>query len=380
MNIIFTTSLYPPEIGDPANYVKKIAQKLSKEKKHDIKVITYANEVEETKSFSVIKIKKRCFLFFRIFKFFFKLLKMSKNTDLIYSQNSIASTLPSILVKKIRKIPLILRFREDESWERSQYLKLSEKKLDSFLKNPIKNKKIRLIKYLQSYILSQSDLILSPSETTKKIIEKHYKINPEKIKVNYDPIKKEKILELENKKNEMSLISFSPPLNNLALEDIILSLNELQREFKNINLMIIGKNIETKIKSLIKQLNLENKIIFKENISQAEKEYLLKNSEILILNSEEEHNPNLIFQGFYFKIPIIATEINLHKEIIKDKINGILIPKNNSKKLLENIKLILNNKNLKEKLISQARNDLEKLYSWKNHLEILLKTFQKYEK
>jgi glycosyltransferase involved in cell wall biosynthesis len=379
MKIILATSLYPPEIAEPAPYVKKLALLLKD--RHEIKVITYANEIEEQENVQVIKIKKQRFLLWRLINFTFVLFKISKKANLIFVQNSISVSLPSILIKKLRRLPLVLRFMEDESWERSQYLALNEEELESYLKKPKNNFKINLIKFLQTYVLKKADTIITPSLEIKNIISKAYKINPQKIILNYNPASFPQILNFENKKENFRIIVKSPLLKYSNIAGILKAIAKTKEEYKNIKLIIIGKGEEkNNLKILVEKFNLKKQVKFLGTVSRAESEYLIKNSSALIINSNEAHDPDLILKSFTLMSPIIASNINLHKEIIKNNYNGILIKKNSSEELSKAIKEIFKNPELAKNISLQAQVDFKNRYSWNNHLQILFEIFKNYEK
>lgn len=377
MKIILATSLYPPEIAEPAPYVKELA--LQFQNKHKINIITYANEIEKIENIEIIKIKKILPLFWRILKFNLKLFQISKNNSLIYVQNSISVSLPSLIVAKIKKIPFILRFMEDEAWNRSRYLKLTNQSLESYLKNPHHNFKISLIKSLQKYILKKSDKVIVSSAQMKKIIIDNYKINSEKIIINYDPIPKLKILRLENEINNFRLILIDSLETQSELKEIIKLITKLKDNFENIELNIISeKENKKELKQIIKENNLKNKIKFLEHISQAEKEYLIKNSCGIIINSKKEHNPNLILQAFSLSTPVIASNTSLYQEIIKNNYNGFIF--SNKEELKKIINQLFTEQNKFQEITSRAKQDLKNKYSWDQHLKILSNLFEKYAK
>ena len=173
MKIIIATPLFPPEIAEPAPYVKNLASKLSNE--HKIAIVAYANFVEKIKEVKIKKTTKKQLLLLRLLKYTYLLLKESAGADIIYSQNAVASGFPAIIVGFLRRKPVIVRFLSDESWERSKQLKLTRKNLKNFFKKPPKNLKIRLLIPLQRFVLKRSKKIFAPTEELRKTLIEKYK-------------------------------------------------------------------------------------------------------------------------------------------------------------------------------------------------------------
>ena len=86
MRILIATPTYPPEKGNHAEYTKELCSVMGKE--HHLTVVAYAivaySDIETPSSeVKVLPIDKRRPLAIRFIKFFLKILKESRNTDLI---------------------------------------------------------------------------------------------------------------------------------------------------------------------------------------------------------------------------------------------------------------------------------------------------------
>ena len=60
----------------------------------------------------------------------------------------------------------------------------------------------------------------------------------------------------------------------------------------------------------------------------------LKKSSLLVVPSRMESLPTSIKEAFYFKIPVIATDVGGIPELITDNYSGILVPSGNNTKLI----------------------------------------------
>ena len=84
-----------------------------------------------------------------------------------------------------------------------------------------------------------------------------------------------------------------------------------------------------------------------------------------ILCSKEEGFPNAILEYFSYKMPVITTDVGGCKEIIKNKKNGILIPKCNASELSKAILYIYKNKNIAKKFADEGFKTIKSKFSLK---------------
>ena len=78
-------------------------------------------------------------------KYTLSLLRASYNAQAIYVPNGIASTLPATVICVLTRTPMIIKFTNDEAWERATRLNITTQNLDEFLDNPKTNTRIKLI-------------------------------------------------------------------------------------------------------------------------------------------------------------------------------------------------------------------------------------------
>lgn len=112
------------------------------------------------------------------------------------------------------------------------------------------------------------------------------------------------------------------------------------KKFPDYELLIIGGGNDSKINKLINELNLKNTVKFlgkKENIN-----YYYLNSLIFILPSRSEGLSNALLEAMAVGMPCIVTNISGNKDIIYDKINGLMVEPNDPLELSNAILSIIN--------------------------------------
>ena len=91
---------------------------------------------------------------------------------------------------------------------------------------------------------------------------------------------------------------------------------------------------------------------------------ILKSSSILVVPSRMESIPQVIKEAFYLKVPVIATNVGGIPEIIEDHDTGILIPSENSSKMLTAINSLLDDEKLQKIIVENAYNFIIKNFTW----------------
>ncbi len=133
-----------------------------------------------------------------------------------------------------------------------------------------------------------------------------------------------------------------------GLQVVVKALSNLTKEVSNIRLWIVGKgSYENKLRSLIRQLNLDEQVTFWGWKNLKEIADLLSRSDIALiphLKSEQTDcsSPNKIFQYAYADKPIVCSNCNSLERLISEWKNGVVYrhdsPEDLSDKLLNLIK------------------------------------------
>jgi len=167
MKLIIATGIYPPDIGGPATYSKKIAEEFSG-KGWEVKIITYCDRIpplnpplikggseqpppceglpalrvpplklkatrgrqslwrrtteleggKQGGGVRVFRISRKHNVLMRYVLYTWKLIKLAKKADLIYAQGPVSEGLPTYLASKITGKKYVLKVVGDPAWER----------------------------------------------------------------------------------------------------------------------------------------------------------------------------------------------------------------------------------------------------------------------
>lgn len=242
---------------------------------------------------------------------------------------------------------------------------------------PIKEK---VKEYLISYFVHR---YIAVSESVKKCLTEHIKINSNKVTVVYNTAEKIEISPeiKKNVKKELGLENcivlgtISRLVEHKGHRYVIECVSRLNKEF-NIKYLIVGDGPERKnLENLVKALNLEDNVIFtgwREDIK-----YLLSVIDIFVLISTlREGLPLALVESLSVGIPVITTDIGGNTEVVYDNINGFIVEVNIDM-IIEKIKLLATNFQLRENMGKEGKKIYEKKFVFEMFLNKIQKIYNK---
>ena len=128
----------------------------------------------------------------------------------------------------------------------------------------------------------------------------------------------------------------------------------------------------------VEENNLSNNIIFKDSIPNNELPRYYQESAIFICPSVwDEAFPMTALEAMSTGTPIISTKSGGLTESIRDKINGILIDKEDSQQLADSIIFLLSNRDILKKYGDNGRLIVENNYTWDRITANFVNLYQK---
>lgn len=373
MKLIFATGIFPPDIGGPATYVNKLALECA-ERGFEVKIITYAdNNVFKSQTqnpniqsnlksqIPVIRISRKWPAGLRHLIYFWKLLFLAKDCNVIYAQNVTSAGLPALLAAKLMRKRLVLKIVGDAAWEgKKAYLK------------PV-----------QEAVARFADIIIVPSLYLKNRVM-GWQVPGEKIKVVYNAPEPVFILDISKSEAKeklglygniiLSVGRFSPWK---GFADLVSIMPDLLKENPAFLLVIVGDGEEReKTEMQIKNLKLDDKVKLTGSIPHSQMSLYFKAADIFVLNSGYEGLSHVILEAMQHRVPVIASSEGGNPELIENDINGFLTEYKNQEQLKTAVLNLWQDKNLQEKFIQKSQEKL-KNFTWDNLVEKTMKILNK---
>ena len=151
---------------------------------------------------------------------------------------------------------------------------------------------------------------------------------------------------------------------NKNLNVLIESFVKVVQKVPNAKLIVVGTGPMLQIwKKMVRDLELKDRIIFTGYVGENEKMDLTANTSAFVLPSINEGMPTVVLEAFAMSTPVIVSDIQSHREIVDDGVDGFLIPLDDKQKWAEKIIYILTNREVCKKMGCNGRAKVEKQFS-----------------
>jgi glycosyltransferase involved in cell wall biosynthesis len=313
---------------------------------------------------------KKIFLDIFIFLKSFWLL-LTKKYDVIHVHEE--AGLFGVIFKNLFKIPLIYDMHSSMSQQITNF---------NFSKNKFF---IKLIEKIEILTINNANcvIVICPhlGETVKKINKqkKFFLIENTPMTKDIKNVPKNKINKIKNKYDikDEKIILYTGTLEAYQGIDLLVeSIKYVKKEISNFKLLIVGGSKEQIInfKSIVNKKKLSDYIIFTGQRPIEEMDYFLGFADILVSPRDNGTNtPLKIYSYLKSGVPIVATNLLTHTQVLNDKVSVLTKP--NSKSYAKGIVKILKSKKLANELSKNAINLAKTKYSYDHFLKKTSKVY-----
>ncbi|MHA1705620.1 MAG: glycosyltransferase family 4 protein [Promethearchaeota archaeon] len=361
--MFITGGIYPWEIGGVEIHCYYVAKYLSSEFK--VSILSRSNNVKLSTIFNnpnVFLISIPHIPYFSSIIFILKgliiyLLKI-RQVDLVHVHQVYSPAILGFLISKLHRVPLIITCHGS----------------DIRLHHNI------LVKFIQNFLLKQAQYITAVSVEIKKILIQHYGINASKICVipnGYDEQIIKKIVHNAKNKNKVKIVfvgNLRPIKDPLTL---LKGFKKVIKKYPNIKLQIVGDgSLKGYLEVFCRRNNLSSKVVFEGKKAHKETLKIISESTIFVLTSIQEGLPTALIEAMALGKPVVATNVGGIPEVIRHRINGILVPPQSPKAVSEALDKLITSPALREKLSTAAAESV-KNYTWSKIAEQYKRIYSK---
>ena len=307
MRILIATGVYPPESGGPATNTKLLEEQMP------------------ARGFSVDVLPFRTVRHFplgvRHTAYFLRLLRMARCADMLYAQDAVSVGLPAALVSLCLRKLLVIRVPGDYAWEQGRARFGVRESLDEFGPH-LHGWRVWFLHKVQCWSLSRAWRIIAPSSYLRDHVIS-WGIKPERIILIHNGI------ELP--------VPIEPP----------------QARPEGFLVVSIGRRVPWKgFESLESVVAREKKwsLFIAETLPRPQALGWASTADVFVLNSSYEGLSHTLIEVMSLGSPIIATNIGGNPELIRDGIEGLLIPAHDDEALYNALKSMESDRALAKRL------------------------------
>jgi glycosyltransferase involved in cell wall biosynthesis len=219
--------------------------------------------------------------------------------------------------------------------------------------------------------IKKGSYFITDSNYIREVFIKIFKIQENRVNTIYpgidipllsDEEEKEALLKFNIHKNQYFLYAgrfdWMKNLDNLIKAYDIFLKDRIAHPYKLIIAGAQDKIYFPKVKSLVKSLGLEDKVMFLGNVARKQVYGLMRNAKLFIYPSSSEGCPTSVLEALSFGIPVVGSKIPVFQEITNGA--AILVNPHNPEEIVQAIKNIIKDSNLerdlRQRALEQARN------------------------
>jgi glycosyltransferase involved in cell wall biosynthesis len=379
--ICLVTHFFPPHIGGIEKVAEEQCKRLSK-LGYQVSVLTstrtqneHCREGIHVFSFPVLSLAERVGLpypvpLFKAYRIFTDLIR---KCDIVHAHGHpyISSYMACKIAKKYKK-PLILTqhntFIDFQSWL-----------------NVVEHLNDRII---GSAVLKDADKVITVS---KKTMEYVLKLGADKSKTSvmyngvdqnfFYPMNKEKSRDkLGLPENKMLILTVRRLVYKNGLDTLIKSASLLARDFPNLLFIVIGNGPDRKfIANRIRQLGVNDNVRLAGFVPEELLPLYYNAADYFVIpSSSGEGLPMVLLEAMACGLPVIATTVGGTPEIIKDMVNGALVPPRNQEALAQAISKLLSLKKESQAIRIENRKTVEANFNWDKNLCQLIEIYEEF--
>jgi len=242
----------------------------------------------------------------------------------------------------------------------------------------------------QVYLIEKKALfscnrIVTLSKSKKKEISDFYKISTNKFSVippgvdleRFKLREKDKdfMYKLGIKKNECVILTVGRLVASKNISMLLRAFSKMK--IKNTKLIIVGDGFQKiYLQNLAKDLNIEKRVVFTGFIQEVEKFYNI--ADVFVCPSIYEGFGHVFLEAMASGLPCIGIKsdypytIVATEEIIEDGKSGFVVKRNAIEDMAVKLDLLINDRDLRNRMSNLARSICEKRYHWENSVNRLL--------
>lgn len=216
-----------------------------------------------------------------------------------------------------------------------------------------------------------SDVVIACSKQTALDCEKDYKIKKNKLVVIPNGADN---IHMDSKIQKSIAFKFSKPIvgyfgtfrSRKGIGVLLKAVEKLKKKYPNITLILAGDGVLTvQIKALTKKLKLSNNVKILNNIDNQSIGSYYKICDCVAMPSLYEGMPLVMLEAMAVESIVVASSVSGIPEIIKNGINGFLVPPNNPDLLADQLQMVIELSDKKRKKIKlNAYKTIRDKHSW----------------
>ncbi len=349
MRIVFLTGIWPPDVGGPATHGPEFAHFLA-ERGHEVVVVTMGDGRPSVEPCEVVVVSRSSPFPVRYGRVAAVATRRARTADVIYATATYAA---ARVASGISRTPLAVKLVSDPAYERARRYGFAAGTLEDFQQPG--TMRVEALKRARSASLRRARAIVVPSAYLAAIAG-GWGLDAARLSVLPNPAPASVP---DPVAPEQGTFVFVGRLTEQ--KDLGVAIEAIGR-VDGTRLIVIGDGPDRgRLEELAASSAAPDRIVFRGSLSRAEALAAVARSEAALLTSAWENFPHSVVEALAAGVPVISTAVGGVPEIVRDELNGLLVPIGDVDAVARALVRITSENDLRTRLAAASRASVESL-------------------
>lgn len=358
MKVLIVSGIWPPDVGGPASHAPELAAYLL-DAGHTVEVVVTAAAKPAAEAYPVRYVSRRIPVGLRHLAVASLVAWRARSNDVVYATSMLGR---ASLAGAVAGRPLVVKLVADEAYERARRRGLYDGDLDAFQRLP-GDRRIRLLRRARDAALRRVDHLVCPSAYLAGLAVS-WGVPADRVTTLPNPAPA--LPPLDSREELRLRLGFRGP--TLAFAGRITQQKALGvaldavAALEGVDLVIAGDGPDLPVvRSRATELGLDGRVRFIGSLTRQGVLELFRAADAAVLSSSWENFPHTVVEALAAGTPMIATAVGGVAEIVRDDVNGLLVPPGDAVALAEAISRFVADDALSARLRAAATASVEAL-------------------
>lgn len=349
MRVVVVSGIWPPDPGGPASHAPALADFLHG-RGHAVEVVTTAHTSPAPREYRVHWVSRESVL--RHVRCAFAVRTQAKDADVVYATSMIRR---AALGARLASTPLVVKLVSDEVFERATRSGRFDGTLADF--QQVGGVRTRLLRSTRNAAVGSACHVFSPSGYLRAIALR-WGLDPERVSVLPNPAPEVPPLPSRDELRaeldlDGSVLAFAGRLGPQKAVGVLLT---ALANVRDVTLVIAGEGPDrVALERRVCELGLEGRVRFLGAVPREQVLRLFGAADASVLSSAWENLPHTVVEALAVGCPVIATAVGGVPEVVRDGVNGLLVPPGDPEALRDAIERFFADDELRRQLAEAAR-------------------------
>jgi glycosyltransferase involved in cell wall biosynthesis len=342
--VLIVSGIWPPDVGGPASHAPDVARFLAR-RGHEVEVVTTAERAPAPETYRVRWVSRSLPVGVRHLRGAALVRSRARRADVVYTTGMFGRSSAGALAARR---PYVVKLTADPAFERSRRRGLVEGDVDQFQGGgggPLGF----ALRRARDFELRRAAYVYCPSAYLRKLVL-GWGIPPERVSVLPNPVPADLPQSDEPRNGRMLVFA-----GRLTAQKSLGRALEAVASVDGVRLVIAGDGPDRgPLEQRARELGIDDRVEFLGAQPRRRVVELFRAADASILSSSWENFPHTVVEALAVGTPVLAMEAGGVGEVVRDGVNGLLVPAGDGAALTEAVRRYFADDALRERLRAAA--------------------------